>query len=100
MVEEMIAEATQALVDGDLELARATISRDAAVNALEIETDEQALRLLAKRQPLASDLRTITLAMKMVTDLERIGDLAVNIGERVLAVAARGTSAKAWLPRK
>ncbi|MBP6838478.1 MAG: phosphate signaling complex protein PhoU [Kofleriaceae bacterium] len=88
MVEEMIAEATQALVDGDLELARTTIGRDAAVNALEIETDEQALRLLAKRQPLASDLRTITLAMKMVTDLERIGDLAVNIGERVLAVAA------------
>jgi len=87
-VEEMIHQATTALVDGDVEAARHVISRDTGVNALEVETDEQCLLLLAKRQPLASDLRMITLAMKMVTDLERIGDLAVNIGERVLALAS------------
>ena len=87
-VEDMIAQATTALVDGDTELARQVIAMDTAVNALEVETDELCLLLLAKRQPLASDLRMITLAMKMVTDLERIGDLAVNIGERVLALGS------------
>lgn len=86
LVEEMIANATRAMAEADLDLARATIQADGRVNALEIETDELCLLILAKRQPLASDLRMITLAMKMVTDLERIGDLAVNICERVLAL--------------
>src|SRR5688500_9229748 len=88
LVEEMIASSTRAFIEGDTELARTTIKADAQVNALEIETDETCLLLLAKRQPLASDLRMITLAMKMVTDLERIGDLAVNISERVIALGA------------
>src|SRR5512134_2447436 len=87
-VEDMISKATTALVEGDVETARQVIARDTTVNALEVETDELCLLLLAKRQPLASDLRMITLAMKMVTDLERIGDLAVNISERVLALAS------------
>jgi phosphate transport system protein len=87
-VEDMIHKATGALVDGVVETARDVIARDTHVNALEVETDEACLLLLAKRQPLASDLRMITLAMKMVTDLERIGDLAVNISERVLALGA------------
>lgn len=86
LVEEMIAGATRAIVEGDLDLARSTIQSDGRVNALEVETDELCLLILAKRQPLASDLRMITLAMKMVTDLERIGDLAVNISERVIAI--------------
>jgi phosphate transport system protein len=86
VVEDMIAQATAALVQGDIELARQTIQSDGKVNALEVETDELCLIILAKRQPLASDLRMITLAMKMVTDLERIGDLAVNISERVIAL--------------
>ena len=84
LVEQMIAAATAALVEGDLERARTTIDADGAVDALEIETDELCLMILARRQPMASDLRMITLAMKMVTDLERIGDLAVNLGERAL----------------
>jgi phosphate transport system protein len=86
VVEDMIAQATAALIQGDVELARKTIETDGRVNALEVETDELCLIILAKRQPLASDLRMITLAMKMVTDLERIGDLAVNICERVIAM--------------
>ncbi|MEZ4365015.1 MAG: phosphate signaling complex protein PhoU [Kofleriaceae bacterium] len=88
LVEQMIEHATTALADADLELARHTIGTDAQVNTLEIETDELCLLILAKRQPLASDLRMITLAMKMVTDLERIGDLAVNICERVIVLAS------------
>jgi phosphate transport system protein len=86
LVEDMIANATRAFVEGDVELARQTITADGKVNGLEVESDELCLLILAKRQPLASDLRMITLAMKMVTDLERIGDLAVNICERVIAL--------------
>lgn len=86
VVEDMIVQATAALIQGDNALARKTIETDERVNALEVETDELCLIILAKRQPLASDLRMITLAMKMVTDLERIGDLGVNICERVLAL--------------
>jgi phosphate transport system protein len=58
------------------------------VNRLEVDTDGLCLRILAKRQPVASDLRFITIAMKMVTDLERIGDLSVNICERVIELNA------------
>src|SRR5688500_11738128 len=91
LVEDMIANATRAFVEGDVELARQTITSDGKVNGLEVESDELCLLILAKRQPLASDLRMITLAMKMVTDLERIGDLAVNISERVIAMGVAPT---------
>lgn len=87
-VETMIADAGRALIEGDTVTAQQTIDADRQVNVLEVETDELCLLILAKRQPLASDLRMITLAMKMVTDLERIGDLAANISERVLALQA------------
>ncbi len=89
-VEEMIALAMRALVEGDPDLARATIARDARVNHDEIEIDEKCLTLLARWQPMASDLRFITHASKMVTDLERMGDLAVNISERVLDLHEAG----------
>lgn len=82
-VEQMIAQAGRALVERDVELAHETISQDRHVNQAEVDIDERCLRILAKWQPMASDLRFVTLAMKMVTDLERIADLAVNICERV-----------------
>lgn len=85
-VEEMIARAGRAFSERDAELARKTIDLDGAVNRAEIEIDEMCMRILARRQPMASDLRFVTLVMKMVTDLERIGDLAVNICERVIAL--------------
>ena len=84
IVEAMIASAMQALSERDAELATRTIREDAKVNKAECETDMLCLRILAKRQPMASDLRFVTLALKMVTDLERIGDLAVNICERTI----------------
>ncbi len=82
-VEKMIAQSVKALVDHDIGLANDTIEADHQVNHDEIKSDELCLIILAKRQPMALDLRFITLALKMVTDLERIGDLAVNIAERV-----------------
>jgi phosphate transport system protein len=83
-VEQMIADAERALAERDAELARQTIRCDHKVNRAEIDIDEHCLVILAKRQPMATDLRLVTAALKMVTDLERIGDLAVNICERVL----------------
>jgi phosphate transport system protein len=83
-VEQMISSAGRALVDRNTDLARSTIEQDRAVNLSEVEIDEQCLLILAKRQPMASDLRFVTLVMKMVTDLERIADLAVNICERTI----------------
>ena len=82
-VEVMIEGAMDALVRRDRRLARDTIALDGKVNQTELEIDELCLLILAKRQPLATDLRFVAFSLKMVTDLERIGDLAVNICERV-----------------
>ncbi|MET0388459.1 MAG: phosphate signaling complex protein PhoU [Polyangiales bacterium] len=87
VVEQMIVDAVRAALYQDRELAQATIALDGTVNRLEVESDELCLLILAKRQPLASDLRFVTLSLKMVTDLERIGDLAVNICERAIDLA-------------
>src|SRR5690349_12510495 len=87
-VESMIANSVRSLVERDLVLAQRTIDNDHKVNQAEMEIDELCLQILARRQPMASDLRFITLALKMVTDLERIGDLAVNICERAVDLAA------------
>jgi len=86
-IEQMIADATRALIEREPELARRTIESDHKVNRAELDIDGLCLLILAKRQPMASDLRFITLALKMVTDLERIGDLAVNICERAIDLA-------------
>jgi phosphate transport system protein len=83
-VEEMIANSMRALTERDSALARRMIEFDHQINRLEVEIDELCLRILAKRQPVASDLRLITTALKIVTDLERIGDASVNICERVV----------------
>jgi len=83
-VEELIAGSMKALIDRDSALAEQIKHSDAEVNRMEVEIDEACRRILALRQPAASDLRLITTALKIVTDLERIGDLAVNISERAL----------------
>jgi phosphate transport system protein len=74
----------RALMDRDDTLAQEVINLDGQVNAYDVEVDDRCVELLALNQPAAADLRFITTAMKIVTDLERIGDQAVNIAQRVL----------------
>jgi len=83
-VEVMITNAMKSLVERDSELAGQTIVFDHQINHLEVEIDEKCLQVLATRQPAARDLRFITLALKIVTDLERIGDQCVAVAKRAL----------------
>ncbi len=87
LVEIQVANAIKALVERDTDLARNVIATDHQVNAYDVEIDEECIRLLALRQPTASDLRFITTAMKISTDLERMSDLAEDICERALELA-------------
>src|SRR5271154_3442289 len=84
LAERQIAEAIDSLVERNTDQARTTIARDVEVNRMDTEMDERCIRLLALHQPAASDLRFITTGLKITTDLERIGDNAVNICERAL----------------
>ncbi|MFO7156031.1 MAG: phosphate signaling complex protein PhoU [Pseudomonadota bacterium] len=86
LVEHAIERSVRALAERDSELASQVIADDARINVLEVEIDELCLRMLALRQPAASDLRFITFALKIVTDLERMGDLATNIAERAISL--------------
>jgi phosphate transport system protein len=84
MVENAIRDSVKALVERDSELAQGVIKRDHLINALDVGIDEECVRLIALRQPMARDLRLITTTMKITTDLERMGDMAVNIAERAI----------------
>jgi phosphate transport system protein len=86
IVEEAIRNSVQSLVKRDSNLARKTFDVEDRINQMENTIDEMCLKLLALRQPMAADLRFITSAMKITTDLERMGDQAVNIAERALSL--------------
>ena len=81
-VETMIDNAMKSLVERDSQLAERTIAYDHEINHLEVEIDERCLQVLATRPPAARDLRFLTLALKIVTDLERIGDQCAAIAKR------------------
>jgi phosphate transport system protein len=84
LVEDAIKISIQALLDRDNTLAQRIIENDHLINTLDVEIDEESIRLIALRQPKAGDLRFITTAMKITTDIERMGDLAVDIAERAI----------------
>jgi phosphate transport system protein len=86
LVESAIHRSVRSLVEQDRELAEEVIRDEPAINRIEVEIDELATRLLALRQPVARDLRLLTAALKINTDLERIGDLAVHVAERSLSL--------------
>jgi phosphate transport system protein len=84
LVERAIRDATRALLERNSQLAEIVIDDDEIINKKELEVDELCLKLLALRQPAAKDLRFITTAIKINYDLERIGDMAVNVCERAI----------------
>ena len=84
LVESQIEGSIKALVDRDADLASRIIERDTLVNTMDVEIDENCMRLLALQAPAASDLRFVTTAMKISTELERMSDLSENISERVI----------------
>ena len=82
----MVSSSTKALLASDNALAQRVVSDDAIMDAKQRELDDRAITLIAKRQPMAQDLRSVVGAIRMAADLERIGDLAKNIAKRVNAV--------------
>lgn len=84
LVEASIKDSVRSLVNRDSELARRVIAHDHEINCLDVQIDEECIKVLALTQPMASDLRFITTALKITADLERIGDNSVNIAERAL----------------
>ena len=86
LVEDRVHRAVHSLIDRKAEEAERVITSDREINELHIEIDDRCLKLLATQTPLAVDLRLITSAMKINSDLERIGDQAVNIAENVVKI--------------
>jgi phosphate transport system protein len=89
LVEAAIHNSVYALVERDEERAKEVMWNEAQINQKEIEIDDLAVRLLALQQPMAKDLRFLTAAIKINTDLERMGDLAVNIVERAISLMTK-----------
>ena len=88
LAERQIADATRALVERDTDLAEQVITTDPTIDAMQHEIEEKAVLTIARRQPMAVDLREIVGAMRVCNDLERIGDHAKHIGKRVVALGA------------
>jgi phosphate transport system protein len=94
LAEREVADAIQALTHLDAELGNRVVSADPAIDALQQEIEEKAILTIARRQPMAVDLREIVATLRVASDLERIGDLAKNIGKRVSALGEDLTSNK------
>jgi phosphate transport system protein len=84
LIEQQLSDALEAMADDNIELARQVIVRDQEVNDFETKVDKECSRIIAKRQPAASDLRLILSIMKSITELERIGDRVVDIASMVI----------------
>lgn len=89
VIEDMIYLATKSVVQRDDRMAKEIITRDPEVDAMEVEIEEECLKILALHQPVAIDLRFIIAVLKINSDLERVGDLAVNIAERSIFLAGQ-----------
>jgi phosphate transport system protein len=94
LAEGLVADSITALVRMDIELARKVILTDARLDRLQREVEDKAILVIAKRQPMAMDLREIVGALRISNDLERVGDLAKNIGKRVIAINGNFNSKK------
>ncbi|TVP89170.1 MAG: phosphate transport system regulatory protein PhoU [Pseudomonadaceae bacterium] len=97
LVEKQINDAVNALVSGDGELAEKVRDSDQAVNRMELQIDDECLRILARRQPAASDLRLVMSINKIIVDLERIGDEASKIAKRALQLVDEGQAPRGYV---
>lgn len=97
LIEKQLADAINALVEGDSGLAAEVLRMEPRVNALEVMIDDEAQRILAKRQPAASDLRLILAVSKCTGDLERIGDESAKIAKMAINLAEEGASPKGYI---
>lgn len=97
LVEKQLADAVLSLVDGDSGLAAEVLRMEPKINALEVTIDEECQRILAKRQPAASDLRLIIAVSKCTSDLERIGDESAKIAKMAINLAEEGASPKGYV---
>ena len=89
LVEQQISNALKALVEMDIELGEFVISNEYKVNKFEVTIDEECTRILARRQPAASDLRLVTAVIKTITDMERIGDEAEKVAKMAIDLAEK-----------
>lgn len=94
LAERLVGESLEALLRRDTALAERVIETDRQVDRMQRDIEEQAILMIARRQPVASDLREIVSALRIVGDLERIGDYAKNIAKRSLAINTQGQPAK------
>lgn len=97
MVEQQVQDAIEALISSNTELADSVRAKDKEVDKIELAIDEEATRIIAKRQPAASDLRLVVSIIKMVADLERIGDEAKKIAKFALALAEEGQAPRGYI---
>jgi len=100
LCEHLLGQAIEALEKNDPEMAEEVISRDKAIDQLEADIEELAVQMIARRQPVALDLRQIITAIRIAGDLERIGDLGKNISKRTLAIAGEPQPKRAMLGLK
>ena len=89
LIEQAIADAVDALVNQNVEMARTAIEEDDTIDSLERSIEHLCLKLLLQQQPVAKDLRQISAALKMITDMERIGDHAADISEITIALSGQ-----------
>ncbi len=97
MAQRQVNDAIQSLIDADQEKAEQVVRADNKVNSMEMSIDEECVRILAKRQPAASDLRLVIAVTKAITDLERIGDEASKIARQAMALNKDGQSPKGYV---
>lgn len=97
IIEKQVENGLDALLNADLSLAKKVVENDSLVNDLEMKIDKKSTQILAMRQPAASDLRMMVTIIKMITDLERIGDEAAKLGKNTLELSDDGESARQFI---
>ncbi len=97
MAQRQVNDAISALVDADIDKADQVVRSDSMVNSMEVSIDEECIKILAKRQPAASDLRLVIAVTKAITDLERIGDEASKIARQAIVLTTEGMAPRGYI---